>query len=402
MKVIHFTLDARSGAGIAARRGVEALRMAGVDADLFDAQKLGRSTRWRRWRARLDNLPTRLYPSRRLFTSWSNGWLASGVARRLNEFNADLVHLHWLGHGALSWREISHINAPLMWTFHDAWAFTGGCHYPGDCRKFEADCGRCPQLGSIWSYDLSHWNLRGRQDVLSRVKRIVTPSRWLGELACRSGRVAKETLRVVPNALSSQLLGGECRETIRARRGVMPVEWVFVAGSLALDEPRKGNHLLEGCLGEWRRSHPDARARLVIFGGEAPLRLCVPGVLVEQAGFLMHESQLADLLTAADVLLMPSLQDNLPNIALEAQACGCAVVGFDAGGLAEIVVVGETGSLASERTAEGLGRALAKWTAGPGRYRTVVAELCHRNAVNKFAPDKHAHALQTVYKEVMR
>lgn len=401
MRVVHLTFSSAGGAGIAARRGVEALVEAGVEAELLSLESFGVPSARRLWRARCDGFPTRLYMRRKLFTAWSNGWFSWDLAARINRLGADVVHLHWIGQGMLAWSELRCIEAPVVWTLHDAWAFTGGCHYPGDCARFEARCGRCPQLGSRFGHDLSRFNLRGRERDLAKVRRFVTPSEWLAGLARRSGRVSSESLRTVANAINLKNFEGSCRQVARTRRGIADNECVIAVGSLELDEPRKGNHLLKACLAEWRRRDPNTRARLLVFGGKALPETEVPGLTVESAGLLTREQDVAELLAAADVFLMPSLQDNLPNVALEAQACGCPVVGFDSGGLVEIIEPGETGWLADEMTAEALGCTLAEFTSGPLRKRGELAAACRQNAVAKFSPDRHASALRAIYAEVL-
>jgi glycosyltransferase involved in cell wall biosynthesis len=354
-----------------------------------------------KWRARRDKVPLLAYPQREVFSTWSNGWWPGRVAMRINAQQADVVHLHWTGHGFLSLGELAKINAPLVWTMHDFWAFTGGCHYPDECRRFVSGCGSCPQLASKGEHDLSRWNQkRKRALMVGVVRNWIAPSDWIAGMARQSGRIDVDRVRVVKNTVPTEVFNPGRRESARARLGIADGEMVMAAGSFELDEPRKGNHLLPAALAEWRKRSPGLPARLVIFGAKKPPSIDVGGLVVTCAGVLKSDGEVADLLAAADVFLLPSLQDNLPNVAAEAQACGCVVVGFDAGGLGEIIQPESTGILVTEKNGEALGVALARFTEMAPSERSCMAEASRRRAEMTFAADSHAKALLGIYREI--
>ncbi len=95
---------------------------------------------------RLDRLPLIFYP-RRLSSTFSPAFWANPLRIPLKNFKPKLVHFHWVGAGMLRIEELSKIKAPIVWTLHDMWGFTGGCHYSGECDAFKTGCGCCPQLG---------------------------------------------------------------------------------------------------------------------------------------------------------------------------------------------------------------------------------------------------------------
>jgi len=398
MRVLHLTLEKKGGAGIAAGRSVAALRAVGLEAELCDASQLA-SHRWIRWLARLDYAPLRLYRRRSLYSSWSNAWFSGGMAARVRRLGADVVHLHWVGHGLLSFREVERLGVPVVWTLHDAWAFTGGCHYPGECRRYEEGCGACPQLGSSLSWDLSRWNRHRRRDLPQSVLRWLVPSRWLGDLARTSGLIEAGAVRVVPNTLDLGVFDPRGRKEARRRLGIADNELVFAVGSLDLDEVRKGNHLLPEIFAAWRQRCSENAARLLIFGGKGGAGFSIEGLRLQPVGLLDGEGAVAALLAAADVLLLPSLQDNLPNVAVEAQACGCPVLGFDTGGLREIIEPGVTGWIVDTVSAAAAGDLLAQKTAELRARRGELAMVCRERAERLFSPSRHACALQDIYAE---
>ncbi|MFH1497157.1 MAG: glycosyltransferase [Verrucomicrobiota bacterium] len=356
----------------------------------------------RKWRARLDFAPLRLYPRKKIFSAWSNDWRATGFVEEINRSGADIVHLHWIGHGVMSLGEVGRIQAPVIWTMHDAWSFTGGCHYPGACRHFAGGCGACPQLGSRNVRDLSRWNFDRKRMHFTKVRRWITPSRWLGEMARGSPVIDSARLSVVPNCVDLDLYVPTRRTAARRRLGLADDMMVFTCGSLDLGEPRKGNQLLPRALAEWRRLCPETKAELLMFGTGGVPRLEVPGLSVRAMGSIAEPDAMADMLAAGDVLILPSLQDNLPNVAVEAQACGSPVVGFDSGGLSEIIEPGRTGWLAEELTAEALGRAMAVSTTQAKAERPEWSRESRSRAERLFAPARHGKMLRGIYEEVLR
>ena len=105
-------------------------------------------------RVHLDMLPVRCYPNKPLL-NFSPAWLPDRVAGQVAAMEPDLVHLHWLTAGLLRLETLSRFNKPLLWTLHDSWAFTGGCHVPFACTRYRQKCGACPVLGSSADKDLS-------------------------------------------------------------------------------------------------------------------------------------------------------------------------------------------------------------------------------------------------------
>jgi glycosyltransferase involved in cell wall biosynthesis len=170
MKVIHVnTFDSVGGAAKASIRLHKSLLNSGVDShyltqgrslNLPNIHSIYKNHLLRpltsRIRTRLDSLPLLAYPQK-LNTPWNVGWLNGGVSPLIKEYEGDLAHIHWVGSGLMSLEDLSKIESKIVFTLHDSWIFTGGCHVIGDCKNFQSICTKCPQLGSRSEHDLSSY-----------------------------------------------------------------------------------------------------------------------------------------------------------------------------------------------------------------------------------------------------
>lgn len=402
MKVLHLTKTPAGGAGVAARRTVTALGEEGIEAFLWTegaVPGLEPGPGIRRWLLdRLDSLPTRRYRRRR-FAAWSNNWRRTKLAPAINASGADVVHLHWIGQGFLSLDELADLRAPLVWTMHDGWPFTGGCHYPGSCTRYEQGCGACPQLRSRRADDLSAGNARAKRRAAGRIRRWIAPSAWLAGLAVRSAFVPRERVRVIANALDVDRWSVPARAEARRALGLRPEALVLVAGSMNLREPRKGCDLLPAALDAITAAADRPVVALFFGSGRVPVTRRA-GWEARWLGRITRENELARAYAASDVALMPSLQDNLPWFVIEAHASGCPVVGFDSGGIRDLVRPGKTGVLAAEPTPAALARAVAEWRAA-GREPGEVASACRAIIRQRCDPGAHARALRAEYDQVV-
>ena len=199
MKVLFVSASDRiGGAAIGAYRLHKALQGEGVQSEMLVLRKVtadpsvhrlaSRLSRWRRIPRRLGAARHRgLLAGNPRATDggyWSLNLFSYPIAAAINSFGADIVHLHWVGDNYLPIRELAKIEAPIVWTLHDMWAFTGGCHTAYDCSRYQAGCGNCPQLVTRGPKDISARVLRDKQRAWSRVPmRVVCPSRWLADCA---------------------------------------------------------------------------------------------------------------------------------------------------------------------------------------------------------------------------
>jgi glycosyltransferase involved in cell wall biosynthesis len=367
------TYDSIGGAARAAWRIFEA-----VDAKLGDCrfQSLYRARSdariesalpaWSGSRARLrtwiDKGPLIAYRARRRIM-FNNGWLRSGISRGLAD--TDIAHLHWVADGFVAVSDIGRLAVPVVWTFHDLWPVTGGCHYPGDCAGYASDCGSCPALESRRTVDLARWNQRRKRLHFRDLPFVVAcPSRWLAGEIERSGMFRQARIEVIPNCIDTEIFSPLDRQQARQSLGIPGDGQLLLFGAAgALEDPRKGFPELAAAIRILRSRYVNLDLGLLMFGTDQPRCGLEDDLPVHSLGIVENDRDLRMAYAAADLFVSTSSQDNLPNTLLEAQACGIPCVAYETGGVPETIEPGQTGFLVplgdSERLAETLASLLS-------------------------------------------
>jgi glycosyltransferase involved in cell wall biosynthesis len=291
--------------------------------------------------------------------------------------SADVVCIYWVNGGFIRPEGLRGISMPIVWRLSDVWPFTGGCHYPGQCARFETHCGDCPQLARPSKNDCSRrlW-LRKQQAWRDLDMTIAAPSRWIANLAERSSLFRKRRTVVIPTGVDLVLFRPMDRAAARSRLGLPQDRPIILFGALdPAGDVRKGYGELRAALESLACSDGDAAPLAVVFGGKRTGFADRQPLPTVHLGHIEDDSMLAAAYAAADVAVVPSLEDNLPNVALEAIACGTPVVGFDVCGMPEIVRHQWNGYLAKNINGEELAAGI-RWVLDDA---TRLAQL-RRNA----------------------
>jgi glycosyltransferase involved in cell wall biosynthesis len=359
MKVLHLsTFDISSGAARGSQWLHEALLRRNVDSSMLVASKASQDETVKtlpgslpqfaaKLRMRLDRLPLHFY--RRTEESfWSLGWVPSRIDKVIDEFDPDIVHLHWVGAGYLPISALRQIRRPIVWTLRDMWTFTGGCHYTAGCERYRTGCGTCPQLRSTREDDLSRSIWQHKQKQWRDLDLWLVPiSRWLGECAAASPLLGRYPIEVIPNGLNLSTFRPMAKSAARAAWELPQDRPIAIYGAInSTRDPRKGFAELLGAL---RALGQDERTRnmlLLVFGdlqhGDVPD--C--GIETRYVGYVDSNDRLAQLYSAADIAVMPSLQEAFGKTIIEAMACETPVVAFNSGGPRDIINHGIDGYLA--------------------------------------------------------
>jgi glycosyltransferase involved in cell wall biosynthesis len=313
----------------------------------------------------------------------------------------DVANLHWTDAFVDLGAFFSRLPAalPIVWTLHDMAAFTGGCHYDMGCGRWRGQCGACPQLGSDNPDDLSRevWGRKRRELTDLGVERmhVVAPSQWLAEQARESPLLGRFRVETIPYGLDTELFAPRDRTFSRRLLGIPPDEMVVLFVSASLENRRKGfDHAAEAIRDCTRDLDP-----LVVCVGSGDI---VPGETVrcQSLGAIRDERLMSAAYSAADLCVVPSLQDNLPNTVLESMACGTPVVGSDVGGIPDMIRPGETGLLAPAGDAGALAECLVTLLSDDD-MREAMSETARRVVMEEYALEIQANRYSAIYEDLL-
>lgn len=373
MRVTHVsTHDITGGAARAAFRLHEGLRGLGVESTMFVAHKASTSphviqartgggyaklkARIRFMKLQRDMMPYRATRPAGYEDFDDDRTCDNGIHHQLPP--TDILHLHFVSGfiDHLSFLRGLPPDLPVVWTAHDMAPLTGGCHYDAGCDRFTGQCGRCPQLGSRDENDLSHqvWSRKahGLAALHGRLQFVVA-SRWMERETRRSGLCSSFPVACIPFGLDTDVFWPIDRSACKTALGIAPDARVVLFVSDSVTNRRKGLSVLLDALTRVRE--PDNIVMLSV--GKSPPPASA-GVRTHHLGPIANDRFLAIAYSAADAFVAPSLQEAFGQTVIEAMACGVPVIGFDTGGIPDLVRHGQTGLLCPTGDADALAVAI--------------------------------------------
>ena len=411
MKVLLVSnYDIKGGAARATYRLHKGLQGIGVNSEILAGNKSSNDEtvrlmptklgeKFKSIRPKLNRLPLKLYPKLGPVI-FSPQWVPDSLALEVAKINPDAINLHWVCEGYMQIETLAKFNKPIVWTLHDMWAFTGGCHYSESCDRYIDACGACPQLHSTKDADISRWIWQRKADAWQNLNlTLVTPSNWLAECAKSSSLLAKYPVKVIANGLNAEVYKPLNRPQVRDTLNLPQNKQLVLFGAMQGTEDRwKGFPLLVPALQSLSQSGWKDRIELVVFGSSEPENAIDVGFKIHYLGRLEDE-MLAKVYAAADVMVVPSRYEAFGQTASEALACGTPVVAFDVTGLKDIVDRHENGYLAQPYDSEDLARGITWVLEDAERHE----KLCHNARMKveaKFTLAVQAREYQKLYEEV--
>jgi glycosyltransferase involved in cell wall biosynthesis len=269
--------------------------------------------------------------------------------------------------------DIARIKAPIVWSLHDMWAFTGGCHYDEECSGYEKECGNCKVLGSDKENDLSKKVFLRKQKAFESKKdmTIVGLSQWLNNCSKNSSLLKNKKHINLPNPIDSTLYKPFDKEKARELWNLPQDKKLVLFGAMgATSDPRKGFKELSDAMNNMKKTD---NIEFVVFGSSKPQNAPDFGFKTHYLGNLADDVSLVTLYSAVDVMIVPSLQENLSNAIMESLACGTPVIGFDIGGNADMIEHQQTGYLVKPFDTDDLANGI-EWILNAPNYD----DLCNK------------------------
>lgn len=355
MNIVHVSYkDDQEGAAIAVERICRSLIGAGIDSKILVQKKVSDKPYAY---STANNKFQKIFSFLRIgFDLLLNGvfvkdksvyftfpFVGSDISKHQLLVEADVIHLHWINRGFLSLESIEKIlklNKPVVWTLHDSWAFTGGCHMTSQCTKYQASCKNCPLTTGL---DLAERFQKKKRKLFedSRIS-FIAPSTWMSEKASASSVLVRKNITVIPNCLDTTIYKPLDPVSSRVIFN-LPLDKSIVLFNVTNDV-RKGVKYLRQVIASLAESDEDIL--FVGFGTSDIQNTVFADLPIVTIGRINDNYAMAALYSACDVLIAPALEEPFGQTYIEAMACGTPCVAFDHSGPKDIIGHQKDGYLA--------------------------------------------------------
>lgn len=267
--------------------------------------------------------------------------------------NADVIYIHWALNGFLNFNSIEkliQLNKPVIFFMHDMWNISGGCHYSFECDKYITGCFNCQVFQGAKKNDLAAKEFKKKMRLYSKYNNLyfISPSKWLYNCAKDALLTKSKPVYYIPNVLDNTLFKPFDKRTAKKILNIDPEEYVIAFGAVSVDSPYKGWPYLQKSLQILAEDHGHRNISVLIFGSgySKQIEMSIP-FKTKFMGYLGDEYSTMLVYNAADVFIVPSLADNQPTTIQESLCCGTPVVGFNVGGIPDMIKHKENGYLAN-------------------------------------------------------
>lgn len=403
IKVIHISASDEGGAGRAAYRIHKSLIKIGLTSELWVSRKYNNDNTVKNSNNILSKLIIYLklfsgiFFSKTLITSnkilHSPAILPSFLVNKINNSNADIIHLHWFQHEMLSIKDVSKIKKPIVWTLHDMWGFCGAEHISWD-RRWKNGYYSFNRPSHEKGFDLNKWTWKRKKNYWNKLYHITTPSNWLSNCVKQSNLMAKWPVTTIGNPVDTSFWKPKNKNECRNFFNFSYKDKILLFGTFGLNsEYHKGLDILKKALA----CIINKKAKLVIFGQNKKKTFTDFPIEVINLGFINKNKELKKLYCAADVTIVPSRVESFGQIASESSACGTPVVAFKTGGLKDIIDHKFNGYLAKNFESQDLARGI-NWILSKKNEKKLAHEA-RRKIINNFNSYKIAKKYCKVYKK---
>ena len=317
---------------------------------------------------------------------------------------ADVIQVYNTHGGYFSHRLLPSLSRmrPIVWRLSDMWPMTGHCAYSGDCDRWKIGCGKCPDLAGYPPLPVDTtsllWNIKNRLYARSNIT-LVAPSSWIEDMVRQSPLLQRFDVRRIPNGLDLSVFRPMERSVARDILDIDPRQKVILFAAHGVDDnPRKGSLDLIEAL----KRLPSSRDHMLLLCGEGGeewhRKVDMP---VKVLGYVADDRMMALVYSSADVIVLPSIVENLPNSVLEAMACGIPAVAYDTGGMKDAVRHMDTGYLARYRDVQDLANGIT-YLLNDDQLRTRLSTASRALIERQFGATQQANRFVDLYTEILQ
>lgn len=355
-------------AGKAALRLHDAFIEEGIDSsilslkwDIINDDKIKFVSKKSRIIARLDKILQSYITRKKIkeYGAFSFPILGTNVSRLDQLKNADVIYIHWVLQGFLNlsnFEQIFKLKKPVIIFMHDMWPITGGCHHSFSCEKYTTGCYNCQVFPGNKKNDLSTKGFNKKSKIFAKYNNIyfISPSKWLYDCAKKSSITKNKPVFHIPNLLDGKIFKPFDKKVAREVLNINTNETIIAFGAVALDSPYKGWLHLQKAL-QTLYNGGLTNMTVLIFGAgyNKDIENAIP-FKVKFVGYLKDEYSVSLVYNAADVFIAPSLAEVFGFVILESLRCGTPVVGFNVGGIPDLIKHKFNGYLAKYKDSEDL------------------------------------------------
>ncbi|MDD3138153.1 MAG: glycosyltransferase [Lachnospiraceae bacterium] len=273
---------------------------------------------------------------------YSFGIISSMDKELIIKTKPDIINLHWICGTFISISDMEFLSKyKIVWTLHDSWAFTGGCHIPFECKKYILGCENCEQIKNDGVFDVTRYIFEKKKLYYTPNDFkciIVTPSRWMKNCAQSSLLLKNKTVVHIGNCLNTTSFKPIEKHWARSLLNINIDKKVIIFGAVdAMSNINKGFAYLQRAIKYLYCNNLIDNLEIIIFGSNEPKNKPDFGYKTKYVGHLYDDVTLNILYAAADATIVPSKSENLPNVIMESMAVGTPCVAFNIGGIADMI-----------------------------------------------------------------
>lgn len=308
------------------------------------------------------------------------------LVKKIKEIKPDVVQLHnihdhWLNYQIL-FEYLNTTNIPVVWTFHDCWAFTGHCYHfvESGCEKWKTECGDCPMRNKICDRSRENFLLKKTLFSANNNLTIVPCSEWMAGFV-RESFLKDKRILVIHNGVDLNVFKSSTENNPEGKFRILAVSNVWPKSKGLADIVK-----LRGML--------SSEYEITVVGlNEKQVESLPVGITGIQR--TQNVQELVDLYSGSDVLINTTYADTFPTVNLEALACGTPVITYRTGGSPE-AVDSKTGVVIEQGDVTALANAIMQM-----REKPLSSVDCRKHAEEHFDKDKCFEKYVELYRELL-